>query len=52
MVVDSDNPRARPASGMVRPAQFFIDEREQFLSGLGVVLLDGVEDAGHIAHRR
>jgi hypothetical protein len=32
-------------------AQFVIDERKQFIGGLGVALLNSVEDASDVAHR-
>ena len=32
-------------------AQFVIDERKQFIGGLGVALLNAVKDACDIAHR-
>ena len=31
-------------------AKFFIDQRQQFLSGFGIALLDALEDLGDIAH--
>jgi len=31
-------------------AQLLIDQRQQFIGGMGVALLDAIEDAGHIAH--
>ena len=31
-------------------AKLFIDERQQFLCGLGIALFDGVEKLRHIAH--
>src|SRR5581483_3483338 len=34
------------------PAQLLTDERQQMLSRLGVALLDGFENEGHIVHRR
>jgi len=31
-------------------AQLFINEREQFLGGVGITLLNAVEDTGGVAH--
>ena len=31
-------------------SQFLIDQREQFLSGSGVALLDGIQQSRHVAH--
>jgi len=31
-------------------AQLFIDQREQFVGGVGIALLDGRQDVSHIAH--
>jgi hypothetical protein len=31
-------------------AQFFIDQRQQFISGFGVALFDGVENVGDVVH--
>jgi hypothetical protein len=31
-------------------AQLLIDQRQQFIGGPGVALVDGVEDAGDVAH--
>ena len=33
-------------------AQFGIDEREQFLPGAGIPVLDGFEKTGDVAHAR
>jgi hypothetical protein len=33
-----------------QPAQFLVNQREQFVRGLRVALLNGVKDAGDIAH--
>ena len=33
-------------------AQIFIDQRKKCLGGLGIALLDAVEDAGDITHAR
>jgi hypothetical protein len=32
-------------------AQLFIDERQQFVGGVGITLLDGRQEVSNIAHR-
>lgn len=64
LVADQAQPRLmhqrgglqRLARGLVghfecgEPAEFLIDEREQFFGGFGVALLHRAEDLGHLAH--
>ena len=38
--------------GRREPAEFVINERQKFLGGLGVALLDAVENASNLAHGR
>ena len=33
-------------------AQFFIDQREQLVGGIGIALLDGAQDSSDVAHVR
>jgi hypothetical protein len=40
----------QPVGG--QPPQFFIDQRQQFLGGLGVALVGAVQYAGHFAQRK
>jgi hypothetical protein len=33
-----------------QPAQFFVHQRQQFVRRFGIAVLDGIEDARHLAH--
>jgi hypothetical protein len=33
-----------------KAAEFLVDDRQQFVGGLGVALLDGVQNAGDVTH--